>query len=85
MVYLSITISYPSTQFEELYGPFVNLRAHLPLKGNSPNNITKVIFGYTFHFYFFKIKNSIQNIKTFSKNLPCILKTPFQYFKILRN
>ena len=36
MVYLSITISYPSTQFEELYGPFVNLGAHLPPKHNSP-------------------------------------------------
>ena len=24
-------------QFEELYGPFVNLRAHLPPKHNSPN------------------------------------------------
>ena len=30
MVYLSVTISYPSTQFEELYEPFVNLGAHLP-------------------------------------------------------
>ena len=35
MVYLSITISYPSTQFEELYGPFVNLGVHLPPKDNS--------------------------------------------------
>ena len=33
---MSITISYPSTQFQELYGPFVNLRAHLPPKDNSP-------------------------------------------------
>ena len=32
---MSVTISYPSTQFEELYGPFVNLGAHLPLKDNS--------------------------------------------------
>ena len=38
-VYLSITISYPSIQFEELYGPFVNLRVHLPPKDNSPNKI----------------------------------------------
>ena len=38
MVYLSVTISYPSTQFEELYGPFVNLGVHLPLKHNSPIN-----------------------------------------------
>ena len=36
MVYLSVTISYPSTQFEELYGPFVNLGVHLPPKDNSP-------------------------------------------------
>ena len=36
MVYLSVSISYPSTQFEELYGPFVNLGAHLPPKDNSP-------------------------------------------------
>ena len=35
-VYLSITISYPSTQFEELHGPFVNLRVHVPPKHNSP-------------------------------------------------
>ena len=34
---MSVTISYPSTQFEELYGPFVNLWAHLPPKDNSPN------------------------------------------------
>ena len=33
---MSITISYPSTQFEELYGPFVNLGPHLPPKHNSP-------------------------------------------------
>ena len=33
---MSITISYPSTQFEELYGPFVNLGVHLPPKDNSP-------------------------------------------------
>ena len=36
MIYLSVTILYPSTQFEELYGPFVNLGAHLPPKDNSP-------------------------------------------------
>ena len=36
MVYLSVSISYPSTQFEELYGSFVNLGAHLPPKDNSP-------------------------------------------------
>ena len=36
MVYLSITISYPSTQFEKLYGPFVNLGVRLPSKHNSP-------------------------------------------------
>ena len=36
---MSVTISYPSTQYEELYGPFVNLRAYLPPKHNSPNNI----------------------------------------------
>ena len=36
MVYLSVTISYPSTQFEELYGPFVNLGVHLLPKYNSP-------------------------------------------------
>ena len=35
-VYLSITISYPSTQFEELYEAFVNLGAHLSPKDNSP-------------------------------------------------
>ena len=29
-----------STQFEELYGPFVNLGAHLPSKDNSPFFIT---------------------------------------------
>ena len=33
---MSVTISYPSTQFEELYGPFINLGAHLPPKDNSP-------------------------------------------------
>ena len=33
---MSVTISYPSTQFEELYGPFVNLGVHLPPKDNSP-------------------------------------------------
>ena len=38
MIYLSVTISYPSTQFEELYRPFINLRTHLPLKDNSPFN-----------------------------------------------
>ena len=36
MVYLSVTILYPSTQFEELYGPFVNLGVHLTPKDNSP-------------------------------------------------
>ena len=36
MVYLSITISYPSTQFEELYGTFINLGSSTP-KDNSPN------------------------------------------------
>ena len=41
MVYLSVTISYPSTQFKELYGPFVNLGAHLPSKDNSPYFINK--------------------------------------------
>ena len=47
-VYLSITISYHSTQFEELYGPFVNLGLHLPPKHNSPKfNI--YIKGDTFH------------------------------------
>ena len=40
MVYLSVTISYPSTQFEELYGPFVNLGPHLPQKDNSPKKKT---------------------------------------------
>ena len=35
-VHLSVTISYPSTQFNELYGPFVNLGAHLSPKDNSP-------------------------------------------------
>ena len=33
---MSVTISYPSTQFEELYEPFVNLGVHLPPKDNSP-------------------------------------------------
>ena len=33
---MSVTISYPSTQFEDLYGPFVNLGVHLPPKDNSP-------------------------------------------------
>ena len=32
MVDLSVTILYPSTQFEELYGPFVNLGSILPQK-----------------------------------------------------
>ena len=36
MVYLSVTILYPSTQFEELYGSFVNFGAHLPPINNSP-------------------------------------------------
>ena len=36
MIYLSVIISYPSTQFEKLYGPFVNLGTHLPPKDNSP-------------------------------------------------
>ena len=39
MVYLSITISYPLTQFEELYGPFVNLGAYLSPKDNSPKHL----------------------------------------------
>ena len=38
---MSVTISYPSTQFEELYGPFINLGAHLPPKHNSPKNILR--------------------------------------------
>ena len=33
---MSVTISYPSTQFEELHGSFVNLGVHLPPKHNSP-------------------------------------------------
>ena len=33
---MSVTISYPSTQFKDLYGPFVNLGVHLPPKDNSP-------------------------------------------------
>ena len=42
---MSVTISYPSTQFEELYGPFVNLGAHLHPKGNSPFKLNnKTIF-----------------------------------------
>ena len=36
MVYLSVTISYPLTQFEELYRPFINLGGHLPPEDNSP-------------------------------------------------
>ena len=36
MVYLSVTISYPLTQFEELHGSFINLGVHLPPKDNSP-------------------------------------------------
>ena len=36
-VYLFVTISYPSTQFEELYEPFVNLWTYLTPKHNSPN------------------------------------------------
>ena len=35
-VYLSVTISYSSTQFEDLYGSFVNLGIHLSPKDNSP-------------------------------------------------
>ena len=30
------------TQFEELHGPFVNLRAHLPPKHNSPKEKYKI-------------------------------------------
>ena len=36
---MSVTISYPSTQFEELYGPFVNLEPIYP-KNNSPKTKT---------------------------------------------
>ena len=36
-----LTISYPSTQFEELYESFVNLGAHLPPKDNSPIYISE--------------------------------------------
>ena len=43
MVYLSVTISYPSTQFEELHGPFVNLGVHLPPKDNSPYEILTIL------------------------------------------
>ena len=32
MVYLSIPILYPSTQFEELYRPFINLGSIYPQK-----------------------------------------------------
>ena len=41
MVYLFVTISYPSTQFKELYESFVNLGVHLPPKDNSPFIIPK--------------------------------------------
>ena len=39
MVYLSVTISYPSTQFEELYEHFVNLGPIYPQKIIIPFNI----------------------------------------------
>ena len=32
MVYLSVTILYPSIQFEELYESFINLGVYLPQK-----------------------------------------------------
>ena len=41
---MSVTISYPSTQFEEFYGSFVNLGAHLPPKDNSLKIIFKNYF-----------------------------------------
>ena len=40
---MSVTISYPSTQFDKLYGPFVNLGAHLPPKDNSPEEKLHVL------------------------------------------
>ena len=49
---MSVTISYPSTQFEELYGPFVNLGTHLPPKDNSPfeNNVnTHMLYIYIYN------------------------------------
>ena len=44
MVYLFVIISYPSTQFEELYGSFVNLGVHQSPKDNSPLNKAFVSF-----------------------------------------
>ena len=65
MVYLSVTISYPSTQFEELYEPFVNLGPHLPPKDNSPKKknkkkkqITRFHLSILFSFNFLEIKRS---------------------------
>ena len=49
---MSVTISYPSTQFEELYGPFVNFGTHLPPKDNSPLFLSLVYMIFAFDFYF---------------------------------
>ena len=54
MVYLSVTISYPSTQFEKLYGPFVNLGVYLPPKDNSPLEYYKIVITL-FLIFFIKV------------------------------
>ena len=62
-VYLSITISYPSTQFKELYGPFVNLGPHLPQNIILPKKflLINIIF-YLVIMIFFKFQPKFFNI-----------------------
>ena len=53
---MSVTISYPSTQFKELYGPFVNLGVYLPPKDNSPFCFLIAQFILIFKYYYvFKV------------------------------
>ena len=52
---MSVTISYPSTQFEELYESFVNLGAYLPPKDNSPKKIYQILNYSKLNFNFVKI------------------------------
>ena len=52
-------------QFEELHKPFVNLKAYLPPKHNSPYNESSKLFYYV-NIYLYKIHNLInkENIYT---------------------
>ena len=63
---MSVIISYPSTQFEVLYGPFVNLWVHLPPKDNSPYLIYVLSFSLTLKLIISK-KKSIENFPNHRK------------------